>query len=268
MEGHPIPRQITTFEFKLIGFLTLKQFIYLIIFIPLAFIVFKLFPIPILNLLLAIVVVLLGIALAFVPVNSRPIDVWIRNLIKRLTSPTQFVFRKKNNPLYFLQDIYFVDDPHIISSHIKTQEKLNQYFRKKDEEKKLKQPKKNLNKILLKSSKDLKGQKKTGQPLKKNIPSKELRQVSKTPFFTGIVINNKNLPLPGILIYIKDEKNNKLRLLKTNPHGIFATFRPLPQGEYTFEIVDPSGKHFFDTIKTKIEKTNPKPFNFISKKVL
>jgi len=268
MEGHPIPRQITTFEFKLIGFLTLKQFIYLVVFIPLGFVVYKLFPIPVFNILLGGIVMFLGIVLAFVPINSRPIEVWIRNLIKRLTSPTQFVFRKKNQPLYFLQDIYFINDPHIISSHIETQEKLNQYLSKKNEKKKQNQPKKNLNKILLKSSKDLKGPKKTNQSPKKTFPQKKLGQMSKTPFFTGLVTNNKNLPLPGILIYVKDEKNNKLRLLKTNPHGIFATFRPLPQGEYTFEVIDPSEKHFFDTIKTKIGETNPKPFSFISKTTL
>src|SRR5450830_869986 len=49
MEQHAIPRQITTFEFKLIGFLTIKQFIYLLIFIPIGLLIFYTFPIPILN---------------------------------------------------------------------------------------------------------------------------------------------------------------------------------------------------------------------------
>jgi hypothetical protein len=55
-QGHPIPRQITTFEFKLIGFLTLRQFIYLVIFIPAGYLTFILFPIPLLNILFGILI--------------------------------------------------------------------------------------------------------------------------------------------------------------------------------------------------------------------
>src|SRR3989344_5778848 len=88
MEQHPMPRQITTFEFKLIGFLTLKQFIYLVLFIPLGFIAYKLIAIPLLNILIAALVAGLGVAFAFVPINDRPLDVWIKNLTKRLTSAT------------------------------------------------------------------------------------------------------------------------------------------------------------------------------------
>ena len=98
MEQHPIPRQITTFEFKLIGFLTLHQFMYLIVFLPLGYIVYRIFPIPLLNMVTGAFVAALGGAFAFLPVNERPLDVWIRNLFKRLTSPTQYMFHKENKP--------------------------------------------------------------------------------------------------------------------------------------------------------------------------
>ena len=75
MEQHPIPRQITTFEFKLIGFMTLKQFLYLVVFVPAAYVVFKLFPIPFLNFLLALAVAGIGAALAFVPIQDKPLAV-------------------------------------------------------------------------------------------------------------------------------------------------------------------------------------------------
>src|SRR5437763_879990 len=94
MEQHPVPRQITTFEFKLIGFMTLTQFIYLIVFVPAAYIVYQLFPVPILNILLAFVVAMMGVALAFAPIQGRPLDVWVRNIAKRLTSPTQYFYHK------------------------------------------------------------------------------------------------------------------------------------------------------------------------------
>src|SRR4051812_43215524 len=98
MEQHPVPRQITSFEFKLVGFMTLKQFLYLVVFAPIGLIVWKLIPIPVLNILGGVLVVVTGIAFAFLPVNERPLDVWIRNFLSRLTGPTQYFYHKHNTP--------------------------------------------------------------------------------------------------------------------------------------------------------------------------
>ncbi|KKP33705.1 MAG: hypothetical protein UR23_C0041G0010, partial [Candidatus Roizmanbacteria bacterium GW2011_GWA2_32_13] len=68
MEQHAIPRQITSFEFKLIGFLTIKQFIYLVISIPIGILIFYTFPVPILNFILGLIVALIGVAFAFIPI--------------------------------------------------------------------------------------------------------------------------------------------------------------------------------------------------------
>jgi hypothetical protein len=59
-----------------------------------------------------------------------------------------------------------------------------------------------------------------------------------------------------------------LRLLKTNIHGIFASINPLPPEEYIFEIKDPKGMFFFDTMKIKLEITNPIPLEFFSKELM
>src|SRR3990167_9905769 len=127
MDQHPVPRQITTFEFKLIGFMTLKQFIYLLIFLPLGYIVYQAVPIPLVNILLAIVIGAFGPIIAFVPFNDRPVDVVLKNLFKRLTSPTQYFFHKDNSALYFLNNLYFVSDPHQTIAHVESQEKLATY---------------------------------------------------------------------------------------------------------------------------------------------
>jgi len=128
MEQHAIPRQITSFEFKLIGFLTIKQFIYLVIFIPAGILIFYTFPVPILNFFLGLVVGLIGVAFAFIPINDRPMEVWVRNLIKRLSSPTQYFFKKQNPAIYFLKDLIFTNDPHRVMSHIDSQQKLSKYI--------------------------------------------------------------------------------------------------------------------------------------------
>ena len=128
MEQHPVPRQITTFEFKLIGFMTLRQFIYLVIFIPLGVIAFKLIPIFLVNIVLAVFFILLGFALSFLPINDRPLDIFLGNLIKRLMSPTQYIYHKENPPVYFLSNLVFSADPHRIFAHIDSREKLTKYL--------------------------------------------------------------------------------------------------------------------------------------------
>ena len=253
MDQHPMPRQITTFEFKLIGFLTLKQFIYLVIFIPLGFIVYKLFPLPLVNILLAVLIGGVGAAFAFLPVNERPLDVWIRNLTKRLTSPTQYVYKKSNQPVYFLQNLFFVSDPHRALAHIESQEKLAAYLAlsKKKEVEKTKEAR--VSQLLKEAPPEIQTEKETHQP---------------KPFLSGLVKNHKLIPLPGILIYVKDEKGSLVRLLKSNPHGVFATFNPLVKSEYQLETRDPKSNYFFDTMKIRIEDDNPKPIEIFSKELL
>ncbi len=279
MEQHPIPRQITTFEFKLIGFMTLKQFIYLIIFLPLGYLVFRIFPIPLLNILLAMLVGGVGVALAFFPINERPLDVWITNFVRRLTSPTQYFFQKNNNPLYFLSDLYFITDPHRILSHVESQEKLAAYLNSTRQT--LHEDKKKQNIVQLLQTPQTFEKPKTipdnDQVVQQNpaAPVAAAQAAStisapphKMPFFTGIVKNHKFIPIPGILIYVKDGGGKTLRLLKTNPNGVFATFNPLPSQEYSFEFKDPRGTYVFDTIKLRVSEENPKPFEFYSKELL
>lgn len=262
MEQHPIPRQITTFEFKLIGFMTLKQFLYLVIFVPLGFIVFRLFPIPILNILLALILVIFGLALAFFPINDRPLEIWVRNFIKRLSSPTQYFFHKHNPPIKIFDQLYFISDPHKIMTHIESQQKLTAYLTRTN---KTTKPAKFVDMAVIPQSQT---EEKISsvtptvqqQPVEAVLPSK--------PFLIGEIKNNKKIPLPGVLIYIKDETNSPVRLLKTNPHGIFATYSPLTPKEYLFEIKDPKEIYFFDTIRIKVEGPSVRPLEFYSKEML
>jgi hypothetical protein len=267
-QGHPIPRQITTFEFKLIGFLTLRQFIYLVIFIPAGYLTFVIFPIPLLNILFGILIAAIGPALAFVPINDRPLEIWIKNLIKRLTSPTQYFYKKQNPPLYFLQDLVFVSDPHKVLAHIESQKMLNQYLSQKKQAINVSSPQtKQRISQLLTSPPSLLSVKKE-KPKNKTVSSAPTTSLPKKPFLTGVVKNRKMIPLSGILIYIKDQNGKVLRLLKTNPYGVFATFNPLKEGEYIFELKDPQGSYFFDTMRLKIGGEAQKPLEFFSKELL
>ncbi|MEK7597075.1 MAG: PrgI family protein [Patescibacteria group bacterium] len=269
MEQHAIPRQITSFEFKLIGFLTIKQFIYLLISIPIGLLIIYTFPVPILKYFLGIIVALIGVAFAFIPINDRPMEVWVKNLIKRLSSPTQYFFKKQNPAIYFLKNLVFTNDPHRVMAHIDSQQKLSKYLN-------IKAPANNRNRnqeisnLFTDSFSTLLGKKKLQTKVTSLTPnSYPLNPDIKTPFLTGLIKNYKQTVLTGIMVYIKKEPNSDpIRILKTNSHGIFATYNPLPPSEYVFEVKDPKGNFFFDTMKVKVENINEKPVEIISREMM
>lgn len=283
MEQHPIPRQITTFEFKLIGFMTLKQFLYLLVFIPAGYLVYHLIPIPFVNFFLALVVGIFGVALAFFPIQDRPLDVWLKNLFKRMRSATQYTYQRENEPLYFLKDLYYDSDPHKIMAHLESQKKLEAYLSQNNKNQTANSAEKSQIDALLKKAVPSDGaqpvtpptqtekvseEKSTPQLTKYDLKKIESTYSLKQPFFTGVVKNNKQIPLPGVMIYVKDEEDSVVRLLKTNPHGVFASYSPLPPGSYNMEIKDPNEGYFFDTMKIRIETQNPTPFIVYSKELL
>lgn len=102
MQQHSVPQNISSFEFKLIGFLTIKQFVYLAI--P-GFISFLFFISPI-NFLLRIILILpfaaLGLAFAFVPINGIPFDKWIVIFTRSIYSPSRRVWHKTPKEISFL----------------------------------------------------------------------------------------------------------------------------------------------------------------------
>lgn len=110
MDNHPIPQDVTGFQFRLIGDMTIKQFAYVAIagvlvvilwYLP-VFILIKAFLIPLFG--------LTGLALAFLPVEGRPLDLMASNFLKALFTPNQYVFQKAGGGLSFLnlpQDTYF-----------------------------------------------------------------------------------------------------------------------------------------------------------------
>jgi hypothetical protein len=94
MEQHPVPQNVTTFQFRLIGDMTLKQFGYLIGGAIGAYIMYKL-PLPFFfTWPLAILSALMGVGFAFVPIEERPMDVWVLSFIKSIYSPTQYVWSR------------------------------------------------------------------------------------------------------------------------------------------------------------------------------
>src|SRR3989344_5677744 len=94
MENHPIPQDITGFQFKLIGDMTIKQFAYLASGSVLAWIAFSL-PVPFLIKLPFLTIFLVfGISFAFFSIEGRPVDTMVVNFLKAAFSPTQYIYQK------------------------------------------------------------------------------------------------------------------------------------------------------------------------------
>jgi len=100
MEQHPIPQDVTGYKFRLVGDMTLTQFLELAGGIIVGIIFYSL-PLPFFfKYPLAILSVGLGVGLAFVPVQGRPMGQWILAFIKSIYSPTMYVWKKQeeSNP--------------------------------------------------------------------------------------------------------------------------------------------------------------------------
>lgn len=97
MKQHPIPQDITNYSFHLIGNMTLKQFGELAAATIVALIIYSTNLPGILKWPLIALTVILGIMIAFVPIEERPLDHWIITFFKNIYQPTKFYWKKEKH---------------------------------------------------------------------------------------------------------------------------------------------------------------------------
>jgi len=110
MEQHSVPQHIASFEFKLFGNLTIRQFVTLAIPMGIALLIFFSQLPAIIRLPLALIFGLLGLFASLVPIGGRPFDKWIVAFAKSILSPTQRVWIKEQKLPEFL-DIVVAPPP-------------------------------------------------------------------------------------------------------------------------------------------------------------
>jgi len=283
MEQHAVPRQITTFEFKLIGFLTIKQFVYLLVFSGFAVLTyFLLSALKPFNIVVAVLIMAVGGFFALFKYNEREIDVWIKNLLTSLLAPSQYYYMKRNEAPDFLKGVFVTGDDAIVQIHIDAKQKLAKYIEttKQTEEK---PHKTQVVDALLSQQPPQPASQTIPQPVPDTIPQnapqttakgvEQTKQVVAPPvdvvaFLSGVVHNNRNEALPNIMVYINTNTGQAARILKTNHHGLFATFHPLAPGDYAINPKDLGGKYFFDTMNITVDDKQYPPIQIYSKEVL
>lgn len=103
MQSHPVPQNITGFEFKLIGSLTLRQFGYIA---TAAIVIFILYSSKLpffVVLLLGTPIGLFALALAFVNLNNMPFERWIAAFFHTVYSPNVRVWHREAKDIGFLE---------------------------------------------------------------------------------------------------------------------------------------------------------------------
>lgn len=281
MENHPIPQDVTGFQFKLIGNMTVKQFAYLATGVVLAWIFFQL-PISFLiKIPICSFFAILGIGLAFFPVSGRPMDLMIGNYIKALLRPTQFIYEKTGEQLYFPSTRV----PFSGVAPFQQKDKLKAYLESQTIQKNKPRTESVRGKIDAKENNflmsvstlannasftptinpvlnvpNINSFKPTPPPIVEQPAQKTLNLLQKsfnrniglpdTPdspnLITGITKDARGNALSNILVEVKDKENNPVRAFKTNEFGRFASATPLMNGSYTIELEDPKGQNKFE----------------------
>ncbi len=286
MDNHPIPQDVTGFQFKLIGNLTVKQFAYLAGGIVMAWILLQL-PISILiKFPLSAFSAIFGIGLAYFPVSGRPMDLMIANYIKALFRPTQFVYEKVGGQIYFPNKMQFAAVRSVKQYRNDfspfPKDKLKTYLQSLDIQPKNKADEKENNFLMSVSTLATDNvpyqtslqvnpvqpsppeQKKAVAPTAAPFVAPQTRirptqggfnknmGMPNTPdspnLITGIARDPRGNALSNILVEIKDKDGHPVRAFKTNELGRFASATPLINGAYTAEFEDPKAQNKFEKI--------------------
>ncbi len=127
---HAVPQNIMDVEFKLIGDLTMRQFVYIVIFAIMAYMARLIVPQPF-TWIFVVVLALLGLALAFVPIEERGLDIWAINFFKAIYSPTERIWRKKiviPEAFAYEQNLEFLQKEMVTLAPTASRRKLEEYL--------------------------------------------------------------------------------------------------------------------------------------------
>lgn len=91
---HPIPQEVSKYQFKLVGDMTLQQFFQVAGGALVSLVIYSSSMAGYVKWPLIIISFLSGIALAFFPIEDRPLTTWIILFMKAIYSPTIYVWNK------------------------------------------------------------------------------------------------------------------------------------------------------------------------------
>lgn len=256
MEQHPIPQQISSYEFKLVGEMTLKQFLKAAVGIVIALIINSTKLIFIVKWPLILLFAGGGLMLAFVPFEDRPLETWIAAFLKSIYSPTIFFYKKKSNKNWLDIDLNKITqtdgekeeetENNIIA--MKKAKKVNEFIESLPSVKRAN---------VLENSEESEVVIPIQKVFSGSMPIPDVPEIPN--LLTGIVTDKDGKIVEDAIIEIQDTEGNPIRVLKTNLLGQFKTSTQLVNGKYliTTEKEDKN----FEKINLELTGKIIKPIN-------
>ena len=102
---HSVPQNIMSVEFKIIGDMSMKQFAFIAIPACIGFIMFIAHVSNYITIPLTGIFLLLGVLIAFIPIDDRPLDEWITNFLITIKKPTQRIWMRESSTIPSVLDI-------------------------------------------------------------------------------------------------------------------------------------------------------------------
>lgn len=100
-EQHPVPQQISSYQFRLVGDMTLKQFFQLAGGALISLLIYG-SPLPgIFKWPFIVLFALGGAALAFLPIEDRPLDKWVVAFFRSIYSPTIYTWKRTDTAINY-----------------------------------------------------------------------------------------------------------------------------------------------------------------------
>lgn len=232
MEQHPIPQQISSYEFKLVGEMTLKQFLKAAAGIVIALILNSTKLFFLVKWPLMILFGGGGLMLAFVPFEDRPLEAWLGAFIKSIYSPTIFTYKKKANKNWLDIDLNKIlekteeTEQNEIETNIAVMNKtakVSEFIES------------------LPSVKRANTEKTEEKIVARSVPFPDAPEIPN--LLVGIVTDQDGKIVEGAIVEIQDTEGNPSRVLKTNSLGQFKTSTQLTNGKYLI-ITEKENKKF------------------------
>ncbi len=129
-QQHPIPQNVLGVEFKLVGALTMRQFLYVAVAVVIAYLIYSATGLIVaIRYPLSLIIALTGLAAAFLPIQNQTFDKWVGHFVGAITSPTQRVWRKAPSPPEFFYLNYRPVRQTTVISPVKDRARLEEYLK-------------------------------------------------------------------------------------------------------------------------------------------
>lgn len=229
MSEHAIPQNIMEYEFKLFAGLTVKQFVFAVIggagtyaFLHMSI---KHFIPGIFGWPLTLIFAAITLGFTFFNYEKKSLDKWIQDWMRVSATPLIRVWNKAGKPVRLKKGKRYKPEvmPDYLLAYFDVSGNIGSFKKKLQEQ---------LSKV--------------ARPKVLNITPQNFKEFSvdnvkipQIPNTVALLLLDGELPIEGVVAYMRDLNNKVISALKSTKHGIIYFNRPVPDGTYKIEFEHP-----------------------------